>query len=110
MLRNASIVAAGLAAGLAASLVLATGSGARTAAADPARPAKAAARRGINDKGTMRQCVERGGKQACRRVAVFQGHNAAPSTLRSEPLDRPSGDIWIFAENLGEEFKGSIYK
>src|ERR1041384_5192513 len=95
---------------LAASLVLATGSGDRTAAADPAKPAKAAARRGINDKGTMRQCVERGGKKACRRVAVFQGHNASQAALRIDPLDKPSGEVWLRAENLGEEFKGNIYK
>src|ERR1041385_815607 len=81
------------------------------ASADPANPAaKAAARRSVNDKGTMRQCSERGGKTSCRRVAVFQGHNAAQATLRSDPLDRPSGDVWIFAENLGEEFHGNIYK
>lgn len=79
------------------------------ASADP-RPTRAAARRSINDKGTMRQCSERSGKTSCRRVAVFQGHSASPSTLRSDPLDRPSGDIWIYAENLGEEFKGNIYK
>lgn len=74
-----------------------------------ARP-RAAARRSVNDKGTMRQCVKRGGKKACRRVAVFQGHSAARSTLRAEPLDRPSGDVWVRAENLGEEFQGNIYK
>lgn len=93
----------------AASVVAAGASG--TASADPSHPgAKADARRSINDKGTMRQCSERGGKTSCRRVAVFQGHNASPSTLRSEPLDRPSGNIWVYAENLGEEFRGNIYK
>jgi uncharacterized protein YcbK (DUF882 family) len=92
---------------LAASIATLAGSGAASA---DSRPAKAAARRAINDKGTMRQCSERGGKSTCRRVAVFQGHNASPATLRDEPLDRPSGDIWIYAENLGEEFKGNIYK
>src|SRR5678815_446842 len=91
----------------AAAIIVSVGSGA--AAADPA-PTRAAARRSINDKGTMRQCSDRGGKTTCRRVAVFQGHNAVQSTLRSDPLDRPSGDIWIFAENLGEEFHGNIYK
>ena len=80
------------------------------AAAGSASADKAAARRSINDKGTMRQCSERGGKKSCRRVAVFQGHNAASSTLRTEPLERPSGDIWVRAENLGEEFQGNIYK
>lgn len=94
---------------LAAAASVVTSAAPGVASADPT-PAKAAARRSINDKGTVRQCSERGGKTACRRVAVFQGHNASPSALRSEPLDRPSGDIWIFAENLGEEFKGSIYK
>ena len=95
MRRSALLVVAGLA--------LAAGSAS-------AAPAKAAARRSVNDKGTMQQCTERGGKRSCRRVAVFQGHNAATSTLRTEPLDRPSGDIWVYAENLGEEWKGNIYK
>jgi uncharacterized protein YcbK (DUF882 family) len=100
MRRSALLIVAGL--------LLGVGS---TATAEPTRPAKAAARRGINDKGTMRQCSDRrGGKRACHRVAVFQGHNAAASTLRTESLDRPSGTVWIRTENLGEEFQGSIYK
>ncbi len=94
MRRSALLVVAGLA--------LAAGG----ASAAPARTA----RRSVNDKGTMQQCTERGGKRSCRRVAVFQGHNAAVATLRTEPLDRPSGDIWVYAENLGEEWKGNIYK
>src|SRR5256885_1120659 len=78
--------------------------------ADPGKPARAAARRNVNDKGTMKQCSDRGGKTSCRRVAVFQGHNAAQSALRTDPLDRPSGNVWLRAENLGEEFQGNIYK
>jgi uncharacterized protein YcbK (DUF882 family) len=58
----------------------------------------------------MKQCNTREGKRSCRRVAVFQGHNAAKSTLRTDPLDKPSGDIWIRAENLNEELKVNIYK
>lgn len=30
--------------------------------------------------------------------------------LRSETLDKPSGGIWLYAENLGEEVKVNIYK
>ena len=41
---------------------------------------------------------------------AFSGHNAAKSTLRTEPLTRPSGDVWIRAENLGEDVKVNIYK
>ncbi|HUJ62517.1 MAG TPA: DUF882 domain-containing protein [Kofleriaceae bacterium] len=67
--------------------------------------AAAQGRRGT-DKGTMRQCT--GGK--CKRVAVFSGHNAPRSELRTEALERPSGDIWLRAENLGEEIKVNIYK
>jgi uncharacterized protein YcbK (DUF882 family) len=47
---------------------------------------------------------------AKRRVAVFSGHNAAKSTLRTEPLDKPSGEISLKAENLGEEVSVNIYK
>ena len=45
-----------------------------------------------------------------KRVATFSGHNAAKSTLRTEPLEKPSGDISIRAENLGEEVTVNIYK
>ncbi len=48
--------------------------------------------------------------QTHRRVAVFSGHNAAKSQLRTDPLERPSGDIWLRAENLGEEVHVNIYK
>src|SRR3954471_1752150 len=40
----------------------------------------------------------------------FSGHNALKSTLRTEPLPKPSGDIWVRAENLNEEVKVNIYK
>ena len=74
-------------------------------------PQKAAAKTATpahhsTDKGTMRHCEN--GK--CRRIAVFSGHNAARATLRTEPLERPSGEIWLRAENLGEEVKVNIYK
>lgn len=68
------------------------------------------ARKSINDKGTTKQCSSNGGKRKCKRVAVFQGHNASKSTLRAEPLQKPTGDIWLHAENLGEETKVNIYK
>lgn len=79
------------------------------ASASPA--GKAAAKTGTparhsTDKGTMRHCEN--GK--CRRIAVFSGHNASKTTLRTEPLERPSGEIWLRAENLAEEVKVNIYK
>lgn len=49
-------------------------------------------------------------KSAKHHQAGFSGHNAAKSTLRTDPLDRPSGEIWLRAENLGEEAKVNIYK
>jgi uncharacterized protein YcbK (DUF882 family) len=45
-----------------------------------------------------------------KRVAAFSGHNAAKSTLRTEPLEKPSGEISLRAENLGEEVTVNIYK
>ncbi|HEY0193820.1 MAG TPA: DUF882 domain-containing protein [Kofleriaceae bacterium] len=106
MRRSALLIVAGL--------VFGTGSATlNTASAAPAAShkaaAKVAARRGVNDKGTMKQCTERGSKRSCKRVAVFQGHNAASSTLRDEELTRPSGNVWIRAENLGDEVQANIY-
>jgi uncharacterized protein YcbK (DUF882 family) len=45
-----------------------------------------------------------------KRHSDFSGHNALKSTLRTEPLPKPSGDIWVRAENLNEEVKVNIYK
>lgn len=62
------------------------------------------------NKGTVKQCSVRDGKRRCKRVAVFQGHGAAKSSLRTEELAKPSGNIWLYAENLAEEAKVNIYK
>ena len=53
-----------------------------------------------------------GAKPAAKKphVAVFSGHNATKTQIRSEALERPSGEIWLRAENLGEEVKVNIYK
>ncbi len=52
----------------------------------------------------------KGSTKSKHRVAVFSGHNAAKTTLRSEPLEKPSGHISLKAENLGEEVDVNIYK
>lgn len=38
------------------------------------------------------------------------GANVPRSQYRTEPLERPSGDLWIYAENLREEVRVNIYK
>jgi uncharacterized protein YcbK (DUF882 family) len=48
--------------------------------------------------------------KAKRHVTAFSGHNANKTTLRTEPLDKPSGHISLRAENLGEEVDVNIYK
>lgn len=78
-----------------------------------AREATAQSTRRAQNQGTAKQCATRdGGKRTCKRVAVFQGHNASKSTLRKpdDELQKPSGDIWLHAENLGEEAQVHIYK
>ena len=69
-----------------------------------AAPALAGGKHSANDKGTIRKCS--GGK--CHRIPVLSGHNKGE--VRTDPLDRPSGEIWIHAENLGEEVKVQIYR
>ena len=78
--------------------------------AGSAEAKKKTSRSGKNDKGTFRSCTGEGKKRSCKRIAVLSGHNAYKSTLRTDPLERPSGDIWIRAENLNEEVKVNIYK
>ena len=48
--------------------------------------------------------------KAKHRVAAFSGHNAGKTTLRTEPLEKPSGHVMLRAENLGEEVDVNIYK
>jgi len=101
---------------IAACLVVASGSG----WAEAAPKANAAARSDANStvskrkksssKGTTKQCSTVRGKKKCKRIAIFQGHNAARSSLRKEELTRPSGDVWLRAENLAEEIRVNIYK
>ena len=49
-------------------------------------------------------------RKSCHRESDFQGHNAATSSLRTDPLPTPSGNVWIYAENFNEEVRGNIYK
>jgi len=63
-----------------------------------------------SNKGTTKQCSGSGRKRKCRRIATFQGHGAPRSSLRTDPLAKPSGDIWLRAENLDEEVKLNIFK
>lgn len=48
--------------------------------------------------------------KAKHRVAAFSGHNAGKTTLRAEPLEKPSGHVMLRAENLGEAVDVNIYK
>jgi uncharacterized protein YcbK (DUF882 family) len=72
-------------------------------------PADAGPKKSSN-KGTTRQCSGSGAKKKCRRIATFSGANAPRSTLRTEPLERPTGELWLRAENLDQEVKVNIYK
>lgn len=49
-------------------------------------------------------------KKRRKRHSDFSGHNALKSTLRTEPLPKPSGDISLHVDNLNEEVKVNIYK
>ena len=72
---------------------------------------KASAHRSVNDKGSKKVCSRKGkGKKRCNRVRIFQGHGVAAAALREAPLDRPSGEIWLHAENLNEEVKLNIFR
>ena len=48
-----------------------------------------------------------GGK---RRPPGFSGANAPKSAIRTTPLEKPSGNLWIKAANQGVELKVALYK
>lgn len=82
----------------------------KTSSKAQAKKGKSNVRKSSSDKGTMKQCSTTNGKRKCKRVAVFQGHGATKSSLRTEELSKPSGNVWLYAENLAEEAKVNIYK
>ena len=49
-------------------------------------------------------------KKRKKRHVDFRGHNALKSTLRTEPLPKPSGNVWVKVDNLNQEVKVNIYK
>lgn len=44
------------------------------------------------------------------RGKVRTGRNARAEELRTAPLDKPSGNIWIYSENFREEVQVNIYR
>jgi uncharacterized protein YcbK (DUF882 family) len=95
---------------IATALVALSGNPVNAAPKKASAVAKSSKKRPDKNKGTFRQCTTVRGKKQCKRVAMFQGHAASRSSLRTEPLPRPSGDIWLYAENLKEEARVNIYK
>ncbi len=82
-----------------------------TAALCMSTPAFAGAEKATADSASSTPAKsKRSKKKSKKRVAAFRGHNAAKSSLRTEPLDKPSGDVWLRAENLNEEVRLNIYK
>jgi uncharacterized protein YcbK (DUF882 family) len=73
----------------------------------PARSAEAG--RGTHPRGSVKVCSTRlvgknkKKKKTCHRIAIFSGHNADRSKLRTEPLERPSGQISVMTQNFGGE-------
>jgi uncharacterized protein YcbK (DUF882 family) len=81
----------------------------RTRAAGKARSAARGRKVASREVGRRTACPVRRGKRRCPRAPAFQGHGVPASALRREPLPRPSGEIWLFSANLGEEIKVKLY-
>jgi uncharacterized protein YcbK (DUF882 family) len=48
-------------------------------------------------------------KKKCSYVAEFSGHGVKKDELRTEPLERPSGNLWVVSRNVQLEAKVNIY-
>lgn len=105
--------------------------GSKKAAGKSAKRGKTARRTTPSSKRTRSARAKRGGKRGktrlctpvkvgkgkrartrnkCTFVRTFSGHGVAAADLRTTPLERPSGDVWVYAENLGEEARVNIYR
>jgi uncharacterized protein YcbK (DUF882 family) len=74
-----------------------------------ATPRRAGARKSGANANRRRVCTTRNGKRTCRNVARFQGRSVPRSALRTEPVPRPSGEIWLYSPNFREEVRVNIY-
>ncbi len=53
--------------------------------------------------------ADRPGKRAKGKRQVFSGHAVGTATLREEPLEKPSGELWVSSENFKEELRVKLY-
>jgi len=99
---------AGTPPGKAASSAASDASRSKANKAGKRRSRRANKRRGKRVKKT-KVCRRRKGKRRCRWIAEFQGKGVSKSSLRTEPLPRPSGDLWVYAVNFREELRVNLY-
>jgi uncharacterized protein YcbK (DUF882 family) len=97
----------------------ARGKAAKRASTRSARAERATrARKRSRGPSKVKLCSERRvgkGKRArtrrtCKFVRAFAGHGVGAGDLRKEPLERPSGEVWVYSENLREEARVNIYR
>ncbi len=71
----------------------------------------AEARSTSKPKARTSKAKKRSSKKRRRRRgrAKSSGHKVGKSKLRTAPLERPSGELWVFSENLQEEVKVQLY-
>lgn len=48
-------------------------------------------------------------KRSGKKDRYFSGHGVDREELRTEPVARPSGDVWLYSANFREEVKVNIY-
>ena len=48
-------------------------------------------------------------KKGKKKDRYFSGHGVDKEELRTEPVRRPSGDVWLYSANFREEVKVNIY-
>ena len=48
-------------------------------------------------------------KKGKKKDRYFRGHGVEKDELRTEPVPKPSGDLWLYSPNFREEVKVNIY-
>ena len=86
-------------------------SGGEAHAASKKKAKKSKAKKASAKKSSARKRTASAKKRGKKRrgKSYFSGHGVSRDSLRTEPVPRPSGDLWLYAVNFREELRVNIY-
>ena len=83
---------------------------AKSSSSSSSRDSKASSKKAKAKKAKAKKSAKRSKQKSKKsKGGKFVGHGVASSDLRTDPLERPSGDVWVISNNVQLEAKVNIY-